>query len=151
MNLYPNVFLIIALLLIGCSKDSDKDPSYLAANGVTITCDDSGMVGDTFKVDGITYTIVDETLGNRGADVTTVCTTRVTDMSEMFIGSQFNQDISSWEVINLREMSSMFKDSEFNQDLSGWNVVNVIDCNEFGIDTPQWILPKPNFTNCDPN
>ncbi len=80
MNLYRNVFLIIALLLIGCSKDSDKGPSYLAANGVTIICDDSGMVGDTFEISGITYTIVNEPLlrgmVRLGTDVTKVCTSR---------------------------------------------------------------------------
>ncbi len=66
------------MLLIGCSKDSVNDPSYLAANDVTITCDDSGMVGETFKVNGITYTIVDETLMVRqDTDVTKVCTSRV--------------------------------------------------------------------------
>jgi hypothetical protein len=52
----PLLFLA-TLLLIGCSKDPDKGSIYLAANGVTITCDASGTVGDTFKVNGITYTI----------------------------------------------------------------------------------------------
>jgi len=37
-----------------------------------------------------------------------------------------------------------------NQDLSLWNVNNVISCYEFSDYTPQWILPKPNFTNCTP-
>jgi hypothetical protein len=38
--------------------------------------------------------------------------------------------------------------SAFNQDLSIWNVVNVTECSYFSNDTPQWTLPKPNFTNC---
>jgi hypothetical protein len=48
-------------------------------------------------------------------------------------------------------MGSMFAASEFNQDLSAWNVDNVMHCSEFSIDTPQWVLPKPTFMNCDPN
>jgi len=94
----PLLFLA-ALLLIGCSKDPDEGSIYLAAYGVTIICDDSGMVGDTFKVNGITYTIVDETLlremVDQGADVTNVCTSRVTDMSLLFARTSFNQDIGA--------------------------------------------------------
>ncbi len=64
MKVVLNITLLFlsVLLLIGCSKDSDRGPIYLASNGVTIKCDDSGMVGDTFKVNGITYTIVDEAM-----------------------------------------------------------------------------------------
>ena len=69
----------------------------------------------------------------------------------MFSYSEFNQDISSWEVSGVADMRYMFSNSDFNQDLSGWNVINVIECGEFSLETPQWALPKPNFTNCDPN
>jgi hypothetical protein len=27
----------------------------------------------------------------------------------------------------------------------------VTECNSFSYNTPNWTLPKPNFTNCDPN
>jgi surface protein len=82
----------------------------------------------------------------------------VTNMKNMFLGSwalaapnKFNQDISSWNVSGVTDMSGMFKESEINQDLSSWNVVNVISCLEFSVNTPQWTLPKPNFTNCNPD
>jgi surface protein len=48
-------------------------------------------------------------------------------------------------------MYRMFNSSEFNQDLSSWNVSNVTQCNSFSDSNYQWTLPKPNFTNCDPN
>jgi surface protein len=49
-------------------------------------------------------------------------------------------------------MYSMFSNSnKFNQDLSLWNVSNVTICSYFSENTPQWTLPKPNFTNCNPN
>ncbi len=54
----PLLLLAVILLILGCSKDSDENPIYLAPNGVTIKCDETGVVGDTFKVNGITYTIV---------------------------------------------------------------------------------------------
>jgi len=75
----------------------------------------------------------------------------VTDMSGMFEGSVFNQDIGSWDVGNVNEMNSMFQNSNFNQDLSGWDVESVVLCIEFSENSPQWILPKPNFANCNPN
>jgi surface protein len=48
-------------------------------------------------------------------------------------------------------MRIMFSESQFNQNLSGWNVANVTDCSSFSGNALQWVLPKPNFTNCDPN
>ena len=64
----------------------------------------------------------------------------------------FNQDISSWNVSNVIHMAGMFLNAvEFNQDLSNWSVGNVTECEEFSNNTPQWTLPQPNFTNCNPN
>ena len=54
----------------------------------------------------------------------------VTDMSEMFSNSSFNQDISSWDVSKVTDMRSMFSFSSFNHDISSWNIskfANVID------------------------
>ena len=46
--------------------------------------------------------------------------------SAMFSGAfAFNQDISTWDVHNVRDMTSMFFASPFNQDITGWNVSNV--------------------------
>jgi len=47
-------------------------------------------------------------------------------------------------------MGSMFSYSPFNQDLSIWNVTNVTYCYNFDMNTANWTLPKPNFTNCTP-
>jgi surface protein len=68
----------------------------------------------------------------------------------MFRFSQFNRDISNWDVSSVFDMRNMFDDSQFNQDISNWDVSNVTECNQFSINSPQWTLPKPNFTNCDP-
>ena len=47
-------------------------------------------------------------------------------------------------------MVEMFIQAEhFNQDLSMWQVENVNVCILFACETPNWSLPKPNFTNCD--
>jgi surface protein len=76
----------------------------------------------------------------------------VTNMYGMFQGAfLFNQDIESWITGNVNTMAYMFSfASNFNQDLSSWDVINVLNCFDFSNSTPNWNLPKPNFTNCTP-
>ena len=77
----------------------------------------------------------------------------VTDMRTMFFGNySFNQDIGNWDVSNVTNMIWMLRTVvSFNQDLSLWNVSNVTVCSGFSGDNPQWTLPQPNFTNCNPD
>jgi surface protein len=39
-------------------------------------------------------------------------------MDSLFMGSEFNGDISMWDVSNVTNMDRMFMDSEFNGDIS---------------------------------
>ena len=52
---------------------------------------------------------------------------RITDMSELFINSNFNGDISKWDVSNVENMESMFWWAAFNGDISNWDVSSVIN------------------------
>ena len=70
----------------------------------------------------------------------------------MFQDSPFNQNIGNWDVSNVNNMRNMFDSAiNFNQNLSFWDVENVTYCPSFSDNTPSWALPKPNFTNCNPN
>jgi len=53
----------------------------------------------------------------------------VTNMRGMFYGAVFfNCDVTKWDVSNVTDMSCMFAfSSNFNQDISGWDVSNVTD------------------------
>ena len=77
----------------------------------------------------------------------------VDNMNYVFYNAiSFNQDISNWDVGLVEEMFSMFNNaSSFNQDLSNWNVENVFLCENFDDNTPQWVLPIPNFVDCNIN
>ena len=53
-------------------------------------------------------------------------TSAVTDMTNMFGDSSFNQPIGAWDVSNVTSMSGMFSyNNIFNQDISGWNTGKV--------------------------
>ncbi|MDC1198442.1 BspA family leucine-rich repeat surface protein [Flavobacteriaceae bacterium] len=71
----------------------------------------------------------------------------------MFRGaSTFNQPISNWDVSKIQKIAIMFYGAfAYNQDLSSWSVNGVTDCTDFSEGASSWTLPKPNFTNCDPN
>ena len=69
---------------------------------------------------------------NYGQDVTKVNTSEITDMSNLFYDTSFNQDISKWDVSNVKNMHQMFmgtyrRPSIFNQDISSWDVSKVED------------------------
>ncbi len=66
---------------------------------------------------------------NFNQDVSSWDVSGVTNMSYMFRdATNFNQDVSSWDVSGVTNMSYMFRDAtNFNQDVSGWDVSGVTD------------------------
>jgi hypothetical protein len=72
--------------------------------------------------------------GNNHPDLRYIKVSDVTDMSSVFLGSNFNSTLVPWERTlpvsstfkKVTTMDSMFKNAPlFNQDLSGWDVSNV--------------------------
>ena len=106
---------------------------YLAYNGITVKASSGAKAGDKGNINGVVYTIVDKStlssMINSGDDVTKVCTSLITEMSNMFSGaSAFNQHISSWDVSKVTDMSYMFSYvTNFNQDIGSWDVSSVTD------------------------
>ena len=58
-------------------------------------------------------------------DLNDIYTGDITNMSWLFEHSDFNGDISKWNVSNVENMRYMFYRSVFNNDISKWDVSNV--------------------------
>jgi uncharacterized repeat protein (TIGR02543 family) len=106
---------------------------YLDANGVTIKAREFAVVGESYELEGVSYSVVDlatlKTMINDREDVTKVVTTNITDMSSLFTEVYpWNEDISSWDVSNVTNMAFMFQYARtFNQSIGIWDVSSVIN------------------------
>ena len=74
----------------------------------------------------LTRSDLDDMISNN-EDVTHVCTSGITDMSNLFkYKGQFNQDISGWDVSNVTNMKNMFYSAKsFNQPIGNWDTSKV--------------------------
>lgn len=98
-----------------------------------------------------------------GVDLNFIDTSKVTNMSSLFDQTDFEGDISCWNVTNVTNMNYMFYECEnFNCDLSNWEPKNLKQaegmfegCSNFiGIGLDNWELPKLTnaqtmFLNCE--
>ena len=100
---------------------------YLDSNGITIKCENASP-GDTWMSFGVEYLAVDnQTIRSEladGRDLSTVCTSHVTELQETFFFSPgFNDDIRSWDVSNVVRFHRTFSQATtFNRDIGMWDV-----------------------------
>ena len=133
--------LLLVLLFISstvsCSPDEETlttttepiFPIYLDSNGITIKAYDFALVGNEYELNGVSYTVVDDsTIDAQIANANVnLCTTFVNNMNELFKdNSSFNSDINFWDTSSVTDMSSMFYEaSSFNQDIGSWDTSKV--------------------------
>lgn len=49
----------------------------------------------------------------------------IRDMSNLFIQSNFDNEICNWNVSNVIDMTGMFRESEFNKNINSWDICSV--------------------------
>ena len=91
----------------------------------------NATVGDTAVIDGVTYTAVDDSTirGEIANNNVNLCTTLVTDMSELFKdNASFNSNIDFWDTSNVTALMDMFNGANsFNRDVSGWDLSSALN------------------------
>ena len=77
--------------------------------------------------------IIRDTIEKEGlnCNLNFINTSKITDMSRLFEASNFDGDISEWDVHNVENMSSMFIGSKFNRDISNWHAEHTYTYNMF--------------------
>ena len=123
MNLRSN---ISACALLSCSHTFASEPE-------TVTCE-SNKPGTVMVQEDELFVVINDAL-IRNSDYwqnfldgnMKLCTTHVTDMSDLFSKDQyFNQDISRWDTSRVTNMDRMFSGAKrFDQDLTYWDVRRV--------------------------
>jgi surface protein len=125
------------------TPDNDiQNPNFKQLTNITaklaIFCRNK-MPGQTFVgPDGKTYLAVEDGTGMHGIQNSVikgniingnqlVCTSKVTDLSDLFFGATtFNQPIGNWDTSNVTDMSNMFSFTDsFNQPIGNWDTSNV--------------------------
>ena len=97
--------------------------------------------------------IIEDRISKEGpnCDLNDIDTSFITDMSWLFNNSEFNGNISKWDVSNVKYTHGMFSLSCFNGNISKWNVSNVDNMrrmfsnSKFNQDISKWKINK----NCD--
>ena len=130
-------FAFLLLLVFSCSPDEETlttttepiFPIYLDSNGITIKAYDFALVGNEYELNGVSYTVVDDsTIDAQIANANVnLCTTFVNNMSELFKdNSSFNSDINFWDTSSVTTMNSIFENATaFNQDIGNWDTSSV--------------------------
>lgn len=81
------------------------------------------VINNKSALEDLVYTLI--ILHGPNCSLNHIDVSGITDFSGLFSNTDFNGDISQWNVSNARNMDSMFFNSKFNGDISNWNVSHV--------------------------
>ena len=78
--------------------------------------------------------LIDYTFKHNIYDLNFIDTSKITNMSNLFMNCEYDIDVSNWDVSNVTTTFCMFVGcKKFNSDLSNWDVSNVKNMNNMFI------------------
>jgi uncharacterized protein (TIGR02145 family) len=113
----------------GTCPQVDRNGEIFSLKSGKVIC--SGAENGTYGIIGdIMYTAVNNsqlrTMIESGENLSSVCTSNVTNMSNLFDNvTELDSDISQWDVSKVTNMSDMFRDSNINPNIDSWDVFKV--------------------------
>lgn len=119
--------------------------AYINERGCLVC--DNYEEGETFIFNGEEYIVATQSSFqsdlNSSVQPNLFCTSKLTFLPQF--STDFNYDISSWDVSNITDMSWLFLNSSFNQDIGNWDVSSVVtmnglfaSCSAFNQDLSEW-------------
>ena len=94
------------------------------ADASSLTTIETTQVPDLSRVSDLSRMFFYATQFN--ANISNWDVSSIINMHRLFTATKFNGDLATWDVSNVTDMSHMFLESiNFNQDISNWNVSNV--------------------------
>ncbi|NMJ76804.1 BspA family leucine-rich repeat surface protein [Nanohaloarchaea archaeon] len=114
------------------NSDTSEDPFFQTSNGI-IKC--PGVTpGNTFQLDGKTYTAANNTNDQELiSNDKRICTTHVTNMSSVFgypyVDKSYGNisNMPTWDTSHVTTMENMFHDIYIDQNIGSWDTSNVED------------------------
>jgi surface protein len=124
-NNFTSVNNLTEILQWGCLRLGNSGGYFGGCNNLSLsnvtdilnlsgTTDLSNMFYETYNLTNIPY-------------INSWDTSLVTNMSNMFYATSFNQDIGGWVTSGVTNMGGMFQSTPFNQDIGNWDVSSVIN------------------------
>ena len=148
-------------LEVTATNSENTKTTTVVSNTLTVTtfpiCD-TQAIGSIYNYQGIDYTVVDNGSISQlitdikngtktNSDMTTICTTQVTDMSDLFLNmTTFNLSLSNFDTQNVTNMSGMFRNASlFNQSLSNFVTEQVDNMSRMFEDAIAFNQPLTSF------
>lgn len=141
------------------SPKNEMKPEVLSNPIVTPKCAETKTSGFQPKNKTELQKLIKETIEKNGpnCDLNFIDVSQITDMSNLFKSSfldnvdisNFNGNISNWNVSNVTNMHGMFSSCKFNGDISKWDVSRVTDMSEMFKGASDPFFPDKNPFNGD--
>ncbi len=132
-DLFDNAKKLIAIEQWGDMVWKSMEGAFFGAQDLVLNASDIPNLSNVTSLEDM-FSSATNFIGSAGMKDWDV--SHIMSMRNMFIGTEFNQDIGDWDVSQVKNMAGLFTATPFNQDVSGWDVSRVEDMNNMFVNNP---------------